>query len=145
MKHVCKSCGVSKPIDQFNKVLRDGPLETWNLRRCKACSHEEYVERYENPAQRRVLNKASVKWKKEHPERHAELAREYRSRHPERIMAQNRLNYAVKKGIIKRQPCEVCGTKKKVHAHHVSYEPQDWYNVRWLCFICHKLTHVKKE
>lgn len=45
-------------------------------------------------------------------------------------------------GSIQRQPCEVCGAIKKVHAHHVSYKPKDWFNVKWLCYICHKLTET---
>ena len=141
MKHLCKYCGKTKNIKDFDKVLAEGPLKPWNLRRCKACTHLEYEKRYANPSQRKTLLSASVDWKKRNPECHAKLAREYRKRHPEKIMAQNRLNYAVKMGRIKRLPCEICGTTKKVHAHHVSYEPKDWYNVRWLCFVCHEIEH----
>ncbi len=142
MRCVCKVCGEKKDVSEFNKVLRDGPLEEWNLRRCKDCAHTDYKNRYGNPKQRRTLNKSSAAWKKNNPERHAELAREYRLRHPEKTMAQNRLNYAIRKGLIERQPCEVCGESNRVHAHHISYEPKDWYNVRWLCYVCHKLEHT---
>ena len=141
MKHKCKFCGEKKDVSDFDKILKEGPREPWNLRRCKECTHQEYEVRYSDPKRRKALVTASSNWKKKNPERHAELAREYRKRHPEKTTAQNRLNYAIKKGKIKRLPCEVCGTTKKVHAHHVSYEPEDWYDVRWLCYVCHKIEH----
>jgi hypothetical protein len=82
---------------------------------------------------------AARSWKKANPERHAELARAYRARNREKTRAQNQLNYAVRKGDVARQPCEVCGTDQKVHAHHHDYrKPLD---VRWLCFQCHKNSH----
>ena len=139
-KSVCKVCNKEKNFSEFNKTLRDGPLEKWNLRYCKECTHARYENRYANPAQRKAQLSASLNWKKSNPERHAELAREYRKKYPEKSMAQNRLNYAVRKGRIKRLPCEVCG-EVKTHAHHVSYEPKDWYNVKWLCNVCHEIEH----
>ncbi len=139
--HHCKLCREVKPFDQFVKVLRSGPLESWNLRYCKDCAHKQYLKRYEDPKKRKNQNKASNNWKAENPERHAQLAVEYRKRHPEKTIAQNRLNYAVRKGLIKRLPCEVCGSAERVHAHHHSYAPEDWYNVKWLCHVCHKLEH----
>ncbi len=142
MKVVCKRCGQEKDITEFNKHLRSGPLAPWNVRKCKECSHKEYVKRYATPARRKKQLKASAKWKKSNPEQHAALAREYRARNKDKIMAQNRLNYAVRKGIVERKPCEVCGSEDKVHAHHISYAPEDWYNVRWLCYVCHKLEHT---
>lgn len=82
---------------------------------------------------------ASRAWKKANAERHAEIARGYRARNPEKTLAQNRLNYAIKKGLVERQPCEKCGTGNRVHAHHDDYgRPLD---VRWLCYLCHKDEH----
>jgi ribosomal protein S27AE len=78
-------------------------------------------------------------WKKSNPERHAELARAYRARNREKTLAQNKLNYAVRTGRMSRLPCEVCGTDEKVHAHHSDYSKP--YDVRWLCFKCHKTSH----
>ena len=138
---LCKQCGKRKQLEQFDKILRAGPLVEWNLRRCKECTHAEFAKRYAIPDRKKAQIEASVNWKKQHPEQHARLAREYRARYPEKTMAQNRLNYAVRKGRIKRQPCEICGATEKIHAHHVSYEPKDWYNVRWLCGVCHEIEH----
>lgn len=139
--HVCRVCGQRKSLEQFDKIIGSQPLDHWNIRRCKSCTHIEYEKRYANPARRKVQLDASFDWKKRNPERHAALAREYRKRNPEKIVAQNRLNYAIRKGRLKRLPCEICGEAKKVHAHHVSYDPKDWYNVRWLCYVCHEIEH----
>lgn len=85
----------------------------------------------------------SRNWKKNNPERHAELAREYRARNKEKTKAQNQLNYAVRKGLIERQPCETCGTSERIHAHHHDYsEP---FDVQWLCYKCHKKAHPVTE
>lgn len=139
----CPVCQTVGPVTLFDFRMRQAPKEQWNVRKCKTCAHAEYVARYANPARRETMKAGSRNWKSENPERHAELAREYRKRNPEKIKAQNQLNYAVRKGRIQRQPCEVCGTSDRVHAHHhVSYEPKDWLNVRWLCFECHKTEHV---
>jgi len=81
----------------------------------------------------------SRNWKQNNKERHAELAVAYRARNREKTQAQNKLNYAIRKGVLSRLPCEVCYTDKNVHAHHEDYtKPLD---VRWLCFQCHKDTH----
>lgn len=139
----CRRCGETKPIAEFDKQSRDGPLEAWNVRkRCKSCIHNSYLARRTKPKKLKAMMRASRRWKDRHPGRHAELAREYRERHPEKIIAQNRLNYAIRKGTVVRQPCEACGTTDRVHAHHVSYKPEDWFNVNWLCFVCHKIEHA---
>jgi hypothetical protein len=143
--HECKFCGEAKPFTEFNKHLSEGPLEPWNLRRCKACAHRDFKQRQQDPDANRRLMLSSRAWKDRNPDRHAELAREYRKRHPEKIIAHNRLNYAIRMGRVVRLPCGVCGTTEKVHAHHVSYDPADWYNVKWLCYVCHKIEHTEPE
>lgn len=82
-------------------------------------------------------------WKRRNKERHAELARAYRQRNAEKLKAQNLLNYAVRKGVIQRLPCEKCGTSERVHAHHHDYSKP--YEVCWLCYICHKKEHPVGE
>jgi len=90
-------------------------------------------------AQKERKQQATREWKKVNKERHAELARAYRRRNPEKTKAQNQLNYAVRMGRIKRQPCEVCGSGVHIHAHHHDYSKP--YDVKWLCFLCHKAKH----
>ena len=91
------------------------------------------------PKQYKKQLEMSRQWKQANPERHAELARAYRRRNPEKIKAQNILNYAIRKGEMSRSNCEGCGTGVRVHAHHYDYaKPLD---VRWLCYKCHKANH----
>ena len=138
----CNSCHKTKPLAGFDKQSRAGPSEIWNLRkRCKECIHEAYLARRAKPKRLKAMNNASREWKRRNPERHAALNQEYRARYPEKLIAQNRLAYAVRMGRVKRQPCEVCGETKNIHAHHVSYKPEDWYNVLWRCYVCHALEH----
>lgn len=44
----------------------------------------------------------------------------------------------LKKGTIKKQPCEKCG--KKAHAHHPNYDFP--LRVRWLCPLHHMRAHL---
>ena len=46
---------------------------------------------------------------------------------------------AIRKGILKKHPCEKCGAIKNVHAHHPSYFKP--LNVIWLCRFHHDLLH----
>lgn len=86
---------------------------------------------------------ASRDWKKRNKERHAELARAYRARNKEKTKAQNKLNYAIRKGKVIRGACEKCGTTDKVNGHHHDYNKP--YDVEWLCQPCHKLHHHSGE
>lgn len=100
--------------------------------------HMEYLMDKSSPRYKKLLE-TSRAWKQANPERHAELARAYRSRNPEKTKAQNQLNYALRKGEISRKNCEVCGTSERVHAHHEDYTKP--LEVKWLCYTCHKAAH----
>lgn len=51
----------------------------------------------------------------------------------------NIVRAAMRKGLLKRQPCEICGQMKAVHAHHEKYsEP---LTIRWLCPSHHLRLH----
>ena len=66
--------------------------------------------------------------------------RNYNTTNPERRKVMNKLNEAIRRGRLTRQPCEVCG-EIKVHAHHDDYSlPLD---VRWLCAKHHVRQHLE--
>jgi hypothetical protein len=61
-----------------------------------------------------------------------------KSRRPLKKWATENLNKAVRRGTIKKQPCEICGVFP-AEAHHEDYNfPLD---VRWLCRKCHMARH----
>lgn len=64
----------------------------------------------------------------------------YREANQHKIKAQKAVYGAIKKGSLKRLPCEVCG-KEKSEAHHHDYgKPLD---VKWLCRAHHLAEHGK--
>lgn len=71
----------------------------------------------------------------------AEEYRKYKEKNPEKVKAQQKLNYAIRHGRIERSPCEVCGEGRRyhVHAHHDDYSKP--LEVRWVCPVHHKLMH----
>ena len=59
----------------------------------------------------------------------------YRSK----CLARATVNNAIKAKKIVKGVCEICGTDKKVHAHHNDYAKP--LEIRWLCFYHHKEAH----
>lgn len=58
-----------------------------------------------------------------------------------KISARSLVNNRIRRGKLKRQPCEVCGTGKNVHGHHDDYKQPE--KVRWLCGSHHVREHMK--
>jgi hypothetical protein len=50
---------------------------------------------------------------------------------------------ALETGELKRTPCEVCGTNKRIEAHHTDYTKH--LEVRWLCIKHHRELHRGKR
>jgi hypothetical protein len=98
-------------------------------------------------------------WSKENRDRVNELARKrlatkegralakarelrYKAKHNYKLVAKSAVQHAMEKGILFRNPCEVCGNKKS-EAHHDDYsKPLD---VRWLCKKHHMEHHWRKN
>lgn len=64
--------------------------------------------------------------------------RAWEERNPEKTQAHSLIARAKKRGIIKPEPCEACGSKP-AQAHHDDYADQ--LTVRWLCQPCHMAHH----
>lgn len=75
---------------------------------------------------------------------HADYMREWRKTHPlnakqrKKDIARSYLNVYVRRGKVKRLPCEICG--QKAEAHHEDYSKP--LEVVWLCRK-HHLQHHK--
>lgn len=73
--------------------------------------------------------------RKNNPEKHRQEVKEYNRKYPERRKARETVKQALYKGILKKEPCVVCGVDK-VQAHHPDYsKPID---IIWLCPSHHK-------
>ena len=76
---------------------------------------------------------------------HAEKTREYRKTHSvseeQRLkgIARSYLNVNIRRGKVKRLPCEECGTSPAQGHHYAGYDHP--LVVRWLCRHHHRLAH----
>lgn len=64
----------------------------------------------------------------------------WRANHPEKRLAHQAVQTAVRNGSLARKPCEVCSSEVRTHAHHDDYsKPLD---VIWLCHQHHMERHA---
>ena len=91
-----------------------------------------------------VVLKRKREWSKENRDKCSEMYRKWDAKtkaiNRHKKQAQGSLQRAVKRGIIIRKPCEICGIKK-VHGHHEDYSKP--LKVRWLCVKHHRREHKK--
>lgn len=136
----CFKCQQLKPLDEFYKhpMMGDG-----HLGKCKECAKVdvrinrrvrlEYYSLYDAmrarlPKRKELRLKVSERRKKEVPgykEAHYAVTR------------------AVRGGLLKKEPCQMCGSTKFIHAHHDDYEQP--LAVMWLCPAHHKARHAFLE
>jgi len=64
--------------------------------------------------------------------------RKWQAKNPKKCYAHDDVWRAVKNGILKKAPCEVCGSEN-VHAHHCNYDKV--LEVMWLCRTHHREWH----
>lgn len=128
----CFKCGEAKPLRDFypHKRMADG-----HLNKCKECTKTDVARRYrEDPLARAAYEKRRAS----DPDRKARVIayqRGARVNHPEKLAARLAVQRAVRRGLMRRLPCEICG-KERTEAHHVDYSrPLD---VLWLCFKHHR-------
>jgi hypothetical protein len=138
----CVLCGAWKPLDEF--YLRD--------RKCKPCRREmvrenhaakrDYYKEFDRSRAMAPHRVAARKAYAQTPEGKAALARgkqRFRQRCPTQRAANVKVGNALRDGLLKRQPCEVCGSTSRVHAHHDDHgKPLE---VRWLCPAHHRAWH----
>lgn len=76
-----------------------------------------------------------------------EYKRNHRRKWPERQKARQTVTNAIETGKLIPQPCEICGTTKRIESHHDDYSKP--LEVRWLCRKHHKqltrLTFTKQS
>lgn len=122
----CKLCGFAFDTEDMNS--KDGKITY----KCKDCAREENKLKmrkyYNSPSGKLVIKR---------------INREQYLRFPEKAQARQKLNMAVKHGLLKRLPCAYCNsTKGRIEAHHEDYtRPLD---VIWFCSLHHR-QYERKE
>src|SRR4030095_1753477 len=71
-------------------------------------------------------------------EAHKKDARKWMDKNPEKTRADRILNYAIKRGVVSKEPCWICGAER-VHGHHRDYSKP--LQVIWLCHRHHMEEH----
>jgi hypothetical protein len=66
----------------------------------------------------------------------------WREKNPLKRWAHKALESALRRGLIERQPCEVCGVEG-ADAHHDDYTRP--MTVKWLCRLHHKAEHARMK
>jgi hypothetical protein len=132
----CFKCQKNKPVSEF---YRHPKMGDGRLGKCKACTKADVTKhRNENIKKIRAYDnrRAKLPHRKELRNR---VNEKYFKNNPRRRRAMHAVNNAVRAGRLVRQPCQVCGSEKWIHAHHENYDkPLD---VMWLCPAHHKERH----
>lgn len=132
----CQRCLIYKHKSDFWKNINNNDgLERW----CESCFKEtQLVRRSNNREDYRAKERAYLKTDKgrEIAKRNAIKNKLFR---PLAYKAVILANKAVKRGILKKQPCVYCG-EKKAQKHHPDYTKP--LEVIWLCSIHHKQLHL---
>lgn len=125
----CFKCLSAKPLDEFYRhpMMADG-----HLNKCKECTKRDANEHRQRNLERIREYDAM---RSQLPHRKAAL---FKHANPERTAVAKIASAAVKRGILKRQPCHVCGAEK-VEAHHTHYSHP--LEVVWLCRSHHVQLH----
>lgn len=162
MNKICTKCGDEKPLEEF-ALLSKG--KHGRHAQCKACARRYANERYKNDTVFREQLKAVSRIRvmkayysdlassrakariRAHSTNGLERLRiqsiKYRGNveNREKIKARSALNEAVRSGKINRpRTCSTpgCGNSNVTAHHHNGYDREHWFDVIWLCLICHK-------
>jgi hypothetical protein len=139
----CPGCETELPKSTFgsNAARYDG-LQP----HCRTCKNASKWSQY-NPARGQDpevsarLVEYQRQWRRDNPDKAREQRRRYYAKHRAKNIARKAVLHAVINGELTRQPCEICGVDENIHAHHDSYEPDQYLNVRWLCHKHHMELH----
>lgn len=134
----CKRCKTEKSLTDFYShfAMADGYLSF-----CKSC----VLERVRN--ERLLYPERIAERERKRNQKPARKAKKHlylqcwRLRCPEGAKAHNAVARAIRKGLLKRGCCEICGTLK-VDAHHDDYSKP--LEVRWFCVPHHRDVHFPK-
>lgn len=124
--HLPKSiyCFRCRRIRQKRSLILTRTRDASNTTMCSRCKtaprlkYHNYCKECKNKATREFLKRRGGSW---------------RIGDKRKMLARAAVNRNVRRGRIKKTPCEVCGSTKSEGHHHAGYDSQNATNVRWLC------------
>lgn len=127
----CKDCAKKDSTERRNAKL--GKVREYDRMRAKRPENIERRRRYaiesrQDEVKQRAMRDSGRQWSKT-------------NRHKKR--AQLLVKRAIARGSLARKPCEHCGDKKNIQAHHEDYNFP--LMVTWLCPRCHGKHHASKR
>jgi len=129
----CFKCQEELPLSDFykHKQMGDG-----HLNKCKTCTKKDvHIHRDNNIERIREYDRR--RGNRLPPEYQSD----YRTKYPNKYKAKCMVSNAVRDKKLFKEPCEVCGTEKYIHAHHDDYLKP--LNVRWMCASHHRRWHIE--
>lgn len=131
----CFKCLTAKPLSEF---YRHSAMGDGHLNKCKECTKAD-VKQHRQDNWQKVKDYDRRRASQPHRVAKAkEIQSRWKAEHPDRRAAQLKVQYALRKGLLVKTPCLVCGGKAE--SHHPDYSrPLD---VVWLCPAHHKQTHA---
>jgi len=133
-----KTCGRCKEIKPVGEFYRDRYRNDGLMNRCKACDSKHHSDSYMSDHEKRKQMKRddyarNRLW-------YISYHKKYREKNLKASRARMLCALAIASGELKPQPCEECGKKLAINAHHDDYDkPLD---VRWLCDKHHQSFHA---
>ena len=131
----CFKCNTAKPLTEFYKhnAMADGFLN-----KCIDCTKNDvHKHRIMNIEKIREYDRKRAKLPNR-IQQTKEKIKKYQKLYPLRRAANIAVGNAIRDGILKKEPCLICG--EKAHAHHPDYGRP--LNVVWLCPKHHKEAHA---
>lgn len=130
----CPTCKEHKPLCNYYKT-KSLPLGvSWYCKKCISDKNKKSRREGTTPKPNPVARRRAY-------EKFRDITRK---KYPFKRRAHIYVNRALKKGLIEKLPCEICGSPIST-AHHDSYEPARWLEVRWFCHEHHMEWHVNNQ
>ncbi len=121
----CSQCGECRPLSEYySRSNKCKPCYRANVKKNRE-SNKEYYRQYDRERGNR---------------QEPGYLKDYRDRFPNKYKAHNLVNNSIRDGKLHAEPCEICGSNERVHAHHDDYLKP--LNVRWLCAVHHHQWHA---
>lgn len=132
----CKKCRRTLPVDDFyvHSMMADGRLNF-----CKECVKARVRARHAQAPEVRWTYDQRRRLDPQRKELNARVTSAWKKEHKKEVCAQVAVHRALKKGLITKQPCWVCGAERSL-AHHPDYDAP--LSVVWLCEQHHRATHA---